>query len=178
MDFVYVNILNEGEIPYIRKKGPIFGYHMGVGVYSILARDPRVKIEKTTYENAVAKKAEYLEKKNEKIKIIQNIVEKEEKNQEPEIKSIVEKDPVDSEIDNILSEVTTTESSIGKNIYTEESKKTTEFRVYSNDELDDMTKIQLKTILKDRGYTSGVYAPKYHDSLFQLKTKVKKTQQL
>ena len=39
-----------------------------------------------------------------------------------------------------------------------------------------MTKLELKNILKERGYISGPYAGKYHDTVEMLIHKVKSTQ--
>ena len=64
-DFFYVNILNEGMIPWIMERGPLFAYYTSAGVYSLLARDPRVEIEITDKALADKRKAEYLAKKQQ-----------------------------------------------------------------------------------------------------------------
>ena len=47
-DYTYVNILNEGNIPLLNEKGPLFGYHIAAGVLEFLYRFPNLQIEETT----------------------------------------------------------------------------------------------------------------------------------
>ena len=209
MDFIYVNILNEGVIPYIREKGPLFGYRMATGVYSILSRDARLNMEITTPFKAEEAKRKYIESKQPVIEkevempkvVIANIPEQKFEDyttQTPmnvessatsisEIKEIIENDNDDNEIDSILENTPTEKSAmvvtfkddldIEEDSATISSKEEgTEIRAYTNKEIMSMTKAELRQILKDRGYVTGVYAPKYQDNLDKLRAKVKKTQ--
>lgn len=54
-----VNIKNKGMIPWIKKNGPLFGYMISDGLYSILSKDIRIIMERTTPELAAKAKAEY-----------------------------------------------------------------------------------------------------------------------
>lgn len=191
-DFIYVNILNEGSIPWIREQGPLFGYHMPISVYQILSRDPRLQMEITDYPNAKAKKEQYEAAKN--VKFVEKPIEvipeyrkpkMEEKlpikdevkievlDDEPE--DSVETENIDDELDAILDEIPDTKSEIPCDIMKDESESK-EFKTYTNKQLSVMTKKQLKDILMDRGYTKGPYAPKYHDHVEDLIKKVKNTQ--
>lgn len=197
-DYVYVNILNEGSIPWIRERGPIFGYHMPTSVYQLLSRDPRMKMELTDFSTMEAKKQAYLnsKKKVEEVKPIVVEEPKKEKNKYvEEINQLVEldipeipkeminealtiKQPVDSvddELDAILDEIPDTKSNINS-VINDENENKEEFVVYSARQLNKMTKGELKKILLDRGYTKGPYAPKYHDHVEDLIKKVKNTQ--
>lgn len=57
-----------------------------------------------------------------------------------------------------------------------EEKTNTEIVRYTKKKLEGMTKAQMKQILRDRGYTEGENAPKYHDTLQILIKKILKTQ--
>lgn len=72
IDFIYVNILNEGTIPWLRVKGPVFGYKIGYGMYQIIKRDPRLKIEIVTCSDDIesAKKKYYDSKKESELIIL------------------------------------------------------------------------------------------------------------
>ena len=190
MDFIYVNILNEGSLPYLREKGPLFGYHMASGVYSILSRDPRLKMEITTLKKAEERKNEYLAKKNATILKEEEIIEDKisievvetKVDETPEITTTVQPEKIteeisneaDDAIDKILDEKGDIPTAF--NVKLDETDTNQNNKVYSVDEIMNMTKAQLRQILKDRGYIRGPYAPKYQDNLEQLRTKVKKTQ--
>lgn len=182
-DYIYVNIFNEGMIPWIKEKGPLFGYRMPVGIYSIISRDPRIKIEFTTPENAEKARKDYLRKIGklpEEVhheKEIKSYVEP--KKETPvEIEPVVENtteeeiDPVDAEIDKITEGMDT---GIQMDCKIPDDS-TAKFRVYSTEELSAMTKAQMKKILIERGYIKGPYAPKYVDKLEDLAQKIRKTQ--
>ena len=57
-----------------------------------------------------------------------------------------------------------------------EEKTNTDIVTYTRKKLEGKTKAEMKQILKDRGYTEGEYAPKYHDTLEILIRKILKTQ--
>lgn len=196
-DYVYVNILNEGSIPWIRERGPIFAYHMPTSVYQLLSRDPRMKMELTDFSTLESKKQAYLNSKK-KIEEVKAAVVEEPKKEEKyieEIKEVVEADipeitekvknevldieqpinDVDDELDAILDELPDTKSNINS-VINDENENKEEFVVYSARQLNKMTKGELKKILLDRGYTKGPYAPKYHDHVEDLIKKVKNTQ--
>jgi len=185
-DYLYVNILNEGMIPWILERGPLFNYYTSYGVYELLMRDPRVNIELATKENIAQRRAEYAEKLRQRklatqkpqmaetLPIEDKIVVSVEPKEEPVVKT-VDKDSVDDELDNILDTLPDTKLEMETKI--PDSEDTKEFKVYKSKQLAEMTKKQLKDILIERGYTKGPYAPKYHDHLDELVAKVKKTQQ-
>lgn len=269
-DFVYVNILNEGPIIWINEMGPIFGYNMPMGIYSLMKDDPSIKMEFTTPERAKKQKIEYYKKKAEQKQQLLNsipkntpapveavkekeIVKEPEIIMEPatpqtvndsfipeekiEIKVEEKEEPIPETINNeenviepdnsigyvsekeLENSITTEtaeklndeDSSItqSKRIITEYNDlfnnnsdtdeedeeidlimadknptdifntlpaKKDEIKVYSNKELQGMTKSQLKKILAERGYIDGIYAAKYHDRVEDLIRKVKKTQ--
>lgn len=184
---VYVNILNEGRIPWLRKDGPLFGYKVGPGTYEILRRDPRVELVRIYHPSeAEAAKAKYLESKKEKETIILTevppmvegkVVPLVDEYTPTETVTIltepVEETSEDLEIDSILESVVE-EPKFKVNINNKETEKV---KSYTEEELNVMTKAQMKAILRDeRGYTEGPYAGKYHDTLEMLKRKVLSTQ--
>lgn len=269
-DFVYVNILNEGPIVWINEMGPIFGYNMPMGIYSLMKDDPSIKMEFTTPDRAKRQKIEYYQKKAEEkqqilnftaqnIPVTTEIIKEKETIREPEIimepaipqavndsfipeekieikveekeepiseiidnkediikssnnigyisekelenntqpgiiENLDEEDPYivqseriiteyndlfnnnsdtdeeDEEIDIIMADKITTD------IFDTLPAKKDEIKIYSNKELQGMTKSQLKKILAERGYVDGIYAAKYHDRVEDLIRKVKKTQ--
>jgi len=188
----YVNILNEGVIPWIRQTGPLFGYTLTEGVLSILKKDPRINIELTTPEDAKAKYLEYITKKKaeaqkkidavkmaEKIDLKDSLeIKVEKKPDEPvvptEVTKPVEPDPIDKAIDNVIAE------SDSKSVFEKESltKKPSApaNKKYSDEELSKLTKDQMAKILRDRGYVEGQYHPRYHDNRPDLIKKIKITQ--
>lgn len=90
---------------------------------------------------------------------------------------------LDDSIDSILEErmeelKEIEETGIGSNLKNELKKEAgkKDFQTYKEDDLLEMTKAQMKKILKSRGYESGPYAPKYHDTLEILRRKVLTTQ--
>lgn len=203
-DFVVVNIYNEEYIPWLRRKGPIFGEVLGYGIYEILSRDRNLIMELTTRNAALQKKKEYIERKFKKIREMEqqkNIIKNEEntndslkiqdkieiavieKKEEEKVQEqpkflespVVEKTDEDNEIDAILDTAPEKESAIKVDL-TEENKGTKEFKTYTNKQLKEMTKKDLKEILLDRGYSKGPYSPKYHDNIDTLILKVKRTQ--
>lgn len=205
MDFVYVNILNKGVIPYIREKGPIFGYRMPRGVYSILSRDPRIIMRVTTLADAEKEREAYYKRlQSQNSNALSETVKTEEKvtvnvinlnNNIPEkelspvvtaneINEIIEEDlknnpiNIDDEIDNILSEAPEQESAMKVSFKNDPDYVSADsnIKVYTTEEILSMTKAELKEVLKSRGYTRGMYAPKYQDTLEKLRVKVKRTQ--
>lgn len=188
-DYTYVNILNEGNIPLLNEKGPLFGYHIAAGVLEFLYRFPNLQIEETTPYQAEIKKAEYLRKKEEEKRAKEapmgDIVEPTdsititvvEKAVDPVLDNSITTDESDDEIDAILNSVeekkAETEETVVEDLLPDEDNK---FKFYSDLELSEMTKRQLGDILRSRGYTSGPYAPKYHDHVSELIAKVKRTQ--
>lgn len=192
-DFFYVNILNEGIIPWIFEKGPIFGRYTAAGIYELLARDPRVKIEITTRELAERRREEYLKEKKEKENSVKEPeVVKEEKKEEIveetiEIIKNVEPDEDDLLIDDILSDDEGEMISIDVDLSdTPPVLDADGMVIYSDEELSKMTKKQLKAILESRGHFgfTGKHFEKgdplgamYHDSVETLREKVRKTQE-
>ena len=196
VDFIYVNILNEGPLPWIRKSGPLFGYKIGYGMYQIIKKDPRLKIEivNSVAEIEAARK-KYLEEKKEKEEsskpiILHDSVESPEDKitvtpkvitevatpdtvKSDEIVENVEED-IDSQMDLVLDLLgeTPEESSF----IPSEKIKTNVVKSYTEEELSMMTKADLKNILKERGYTSGPFSGKYHDTIEVLRRKVISTQ--
>lgn len=196
VDFIYVNILNEGPLPWIRKSGPLFGYKIGYGMYQIIKKDPRLKIEivNSVAEIEAARKKYLEEKKAEeessKPIILHDSVESPEDKitvtpkvitevvtpdtvKSDEIVENVEED-IDSQMDLVLDLLgeTPEESSF----IPSEKIKTNVVKSYTEEELSMMTKADLKNILKERGYTSGPFSGKYHDTIEVLRRKVISTQ--
>lgn len=190
-DFLYINILTEGMIPWIQEVGPKFGYYTSFGMYDLLARDPRVTVEIATAENIAKRKVEYLEKvkarvapKNisksemkESLSINDSVVVTVEEKPETitEENSNEEEIEEHDELDEILDGIST---NLEMQTIIPQAEELKEFKIYKNKDLNGMTKKQLKQILLDRGYTKGPYAPKYHDHVEDLVEKVKKTQKI
>ena len=187
VDFIYVNILNEGPLPWIRKSGPLFGYKIGYGMYQIIRKDPRLKIEVVTSvaEIEAARKKYLNEKKaqeeaskpiilHDSVEVNDNVsvnvkTEPLEEIVTPDAVESLEED-IDSQMDLVLDflGVTPEES----NFIPSEKIKTNVVKSYTEEELSMMTKADLKNILKERGYTSGPFSGKYHDTIEVLRRKV------
>lgn len=189
-DFFYVNILNEGMIPWIMEKGPLFYYYTAAGVYDLLSRDPRVKIEITTRELAEQRKREFLAKYAKTVKVatpIENV--KIEDKLEIAVEPKVQNDEFDDEIDAILEKAPEVESAIKLDVSKipdpEPITDADGFVIYSEEQITKMTKKQLKEILESRGHAAGQrlvknddpFSPLYHDSVEELREKVRKSQE-
>lgn len=184
LDFIYVNILNEGPLPWIRKNGPLFGYKIGYGMYQIISKDPRIKIE---IVNSV-KEIEDARKKylDEKKKAEEKEIEKQPiiLHDSVEVSDIIEKESVelnddsdiDAQMDLLLEVMGETPAEPTTFILTEKISTKEDIKKYTDEELDIMTRAEMKNILKERGYTTGPYAGKYHDTVETLKRKVLSTQ--
>lgn len=55
----YVNILNNGFIPYLEINGPVYGYKIDAGMFHLLSRVEGVVIELTNEELTAKRKGEY-----------------------------------------------------------------------------------------------------------------------
>lgn len=87
------------------------------------------------------------------------------------------KDELDDEIDELLEGKTIPNGfNIDFKLDPDFVKSDTEFHFYTEEELQNMTKRQMKEVLKSRGYEKGPYAGKYHDTVEMLIQKVLKTQ--
>lgn len=191
VDFIYVNILNEGPLPWIRKSGPLFGYKIGYGMYQIIRKDPRLKIEVVTSvaEIEAARKKYLNEKKaqeeaskpiilHDSVEVNDNVsvnvkTEPLEEIVTPEAVESLEED-IDSQMDLVLDLLGETPEE--SNFIPSEKIKTNVVKSYTEEELSMMTKADLKNILKERGYTSGPFSGKYHDTIEVLRRKVISTQ--
>ena len=179
-----VNILNVGRIPWLHVDGPIFGYLITDGLLSLISKDPAVIVQLTTPDEAKKAKAEYeasLKKKEEiadQFSMADNFEIKTEKiasEEHPTIEKKVEKTSEDDEIDNILGDMNINSSDDG---FFSDAKpvEKPEVERYTKEQLLAMTKRQMKTILRERGYTEGPNAGKYHDTVEMLIEKVLRTQ--
>lgn len=188
MDYIYVNILNEGMIPWIKKKGPLFGYKLNAALIPILKRDSRIMIEFVKSEaDIVNARDRYLKRTKPtsetpstaevvtpKDEIVVNVIKDEPKDRIIE-NNIKDDDIIDSELDNVLSNIS--ETTTFKNpAIADKTDPEEPFKFYSDLELSNMTKSQMKKVLRGRGYLEGPYAGKYHDTVEMLKDKVRKTQ--
>ena len=189
-DFVYVNIYNEGQIPWMSDvTGPVFGMHLATGFYQFLARDPRVRIEITTLEEAREAERKYKAslKKEEPVeekKVDDRDLTLEEQVEVAEAIKLSEEplSDADNEIDSILAEeeAVATYESVDSEIKELLSKP----KVYAKEDLLKMSRKELSEILIKRGYApstkafekSSEFAPKYHDTIEVLAEKVLKTQ--
>ena len=180
-----VNILNENVmIPYLDIKGPIFGIDLAPGLAGAIAERRWVKIETTTYQDAMNKKKEYLyrlqkqkanddnrDKKDTVISKIAEPITSEIKEEIPKIGDVFEKKVYlsndDIDIDNIL------ENTIEENNVLPKKK----IRHYRMTTLEKMKKKELTQILIDRGIATGKYAPKYYDTCEKLIGKIVATQE-
>ena len=182
-----VNIFNKGMIPWIKREGPIYGLEVSNGLLSLLSADPRIDMKLTTREEAIRlataakeerlaaeRKAAEEKEKAEQLKVQDEVkIQKVETPAEgPVVETEVSTDNADDEIDSILEQESTAETSA----FEQSSESGDKIKKYTEEELSQMTKAQMKAILIERGYTSGPYAGKYHDTLADLVQKVLKTQ--
>ena len=177
-DYCYINILNEGNIPWLREKGPLFGYKISAGMLNIIRRDSRINfVVLTSREEGEKAKKEYYAKKEmkkllEEKPVVNNIPVKDED---------VNEDDNDSEIDKVLEEVGEMPEKpevvfVQPVVANKTDVLNSEIRKYTEEELLEMTKAQMKIILRERGHTSGPYSGKYHDTVEILIRKVLATQ--
>lgn len=188
-DYFHVNILNEGMIPWLFERGPLFGYYIPAGVYDLLKRDPRVTIEITTKELELQRRAEYAAKKNPQPKKESPVesVKVEDKVQIEVFNKPVENDEFDDEIDAILNNTPEIESvmKVDMNKIKDPVLDADGFVIYTEEEISKMTKKDLKAILETRGHAAGQrfvktddpFSPMYHDSVDDLREKVRKSQE-
>lgn len=185
MDSYYVNIYNEGMIPWLNQPGPIFGLEVNRGIYELLRIDPRIIMNLTTLANAKEEKERYLakiaaqkqavedaKKEQEKMSVHDEVVIQ--KVEEP-VTPVVETTPLteeDAAIDAALEGDNAKETAFTASAPSTKKK----VKKYTKAQLEGMTKAEMKAILADRGYTSGPYAGKYHDTVADLIEKVLKTQ--
>lgn len=187
LDHIYVNILNEGQIPWIRKTGPLFGYKIAYGMYQLIYNDPRLKIEIVkSKEEADRAREKYYASKNKKPIILHDDIKIEDEKpvilETPNVESVVlenteDEEMLDSQMDLLLEILDETpaepENPVVESI---KVKKEDVIRKYTEEELKQMTRTGMKNILKERGYVSGPYAGKYHDTSEILRHKVLSTQ--
>ena len=189
-DYFHVNILNEGMIPWIFEQGPKFGYYISAGMYDLLARDPRIKIEVTTSELAEQRKREYLAKKQPKKEVVKP-VETVEIKDEVKIEytapfvEVVENDADDDLIDAILEETPVEMMKIDIANAPDQQVDADGMAIYTEEQISRMGKKELKAILDTRGHAAGQrlvkntdpFSPLYHDSVDDLREKVRKSQE-
>lgn len=190
MDYKYVNIYNEGIIPWLNKKGPIFGLKIAPGVYSLLSKDPRISMRVTNQYEAESERKKYEERfiqpevknpqdtKKDTIKLA-SIEETKINDIKEEIPSLTE--TVISDDDDELDKIDTDniDTSFSNNIVLEKIEDSLENEnatKYTKKKLEVMTKAELKAILRERGYLEGPNAGKYHDTHDKLIEKVLRTQ--
>lgn len=219
IDYIYVNILNEGPIPWIREVGPLFGYKMSMGIYHIISKDRRLNIEIVRSQEDVDRaKTEYYASKEKKEPIIlhddieikdelstiteivatplvddlvcmDNEIELESQDDhdywddneleysgdEQGTEDDLDEDDLDAQVDLLLEILDETPKTPETEYVRIEPVKSDIIR-YTEEQLMEMTKAQMKGILRDRGYINGPYAGKYHDTLEILRHKVLTTQ--
>ena len=158
-------------IPWLREKGPLFGYRVARGIFDFLSRDPRIQIEITTYEKAKAAEFKYNQSKKKKgtadsLHVDDAVVIITEPAKVEDVTSVEVAVPSVSDVkEDLKIEVVSSDEEIDP-----------AFVFYTDEQLNQMKKIELKEILKNRGYEKGPYAPKYQDRIDDLITKIKKTQ--
>ncbi len=182
-----VNILNENVmIPYLDMMGPVFGIDLAPGFAGAIAERRWVKIERTTYLDAMRKKKEYearLAAEKTKLEVVevktaaetQPIVEEPVVNIDEVFDKKVEVTEEDKAIDDIISEsidrILDTTIDDGGII----PKK--KIRHYRMSTLENMKKKDLAQILINRGIATGKYSPKYYDTCEKLFAKIVATQE-
>lgn len=197
---MYVNILTDKYIPYINLKGPLFGYNISEGVYPLLRYAPYpIEIVNSEADVINAKKKweeEHTPKKSEPIILndsvtvsdnimINDTILEDTKPEQNLLKTEVSNDADDDEIDSLL-EGETYKSNIGSSVADVINNSDNSVTIYSDEEINNLTRKQCKEILESRGYKSATekftkssqYAAKYHDTVEDLREKVKITQQL
>jgi len=192
-DYVLVNIYNEGMIPWIKKQGPLREVSIGLGVYTIMLKDPRINME-LSY---VAKERERveLERKNQlareatikEVEKLKKVIEKEAIEEIEKQAPVILSEKIELEDSINFNENESIEEKIKEELSKSEEEETDVFEIklkenetiiekFSEKDLDEMTKDAMKSILKKRGYKEGPFAGKYHDTAEILKEKIRKTQ--
>lgn len=180
-----INIYNETFIPVIGTQGPVFGYQVSEGVYSLLKLYPWLDIKRTTAAGAVEEKRKYFaNKRNDTPKenfAVRDEIQILEVDTEPKQDGI----DLDKEIDKLVEEYIETRTAKTETVVKKEEdiqpldlseEERASIVKYSNLQLRQMTKKQLKAILIERGHTNDEYTGRYHDTVDMLVQKVKATQ--
>ena len=193
---MYVNILTDKYIPYINLKGPLFGYNISEGVYPLLRYAPYPIEIVNSEEDVISAKKRWKEERspkksesiilNDSITVTDNFMIKDvilEKQVDDFLKPGVISDSDDLEIDSLLDSEEYKSNIISSLTEVNESE---DVKHYTDDEINNLTKKQCKEILESRGYKSSTekfvqssqLAAKYHDTVEDLRRKVKITQSL
>jgi len=194
LGLIAVNIHTKGRIPWLNLMGPRYNINISNAIYQLLVSDPRVEIyrvendpkikqgqkEQVKEEKPVVTATTSTLKVDDSVKIekvaepekVETIVEqiKETKKEEVVVTTFVddkeqkeEIDPIDEEIETKLAELPE-EPELEFKI-PEEEKDGTVMVMYKKEDLEPMTKSQLKRILNiERGFEPGhQYYGSHHD---------------
>ena len=183
-----VNIYNKGQIPFLFREGPLLNHLIGDSAYNILKSRPDIEMELVNGkdEELEEKLKRQREAKEEEAKTSE-IVAEESYSEEVAVEEpsetlpediTVEDDDIDAAIDALGQMDIPTFDPDMSNLESLEEVQTekSEIKKYSKKKLETMTKRELKEILKERGYIEGRLAPKYHDTVATLVSKVLETQ--
>lgn len=203
MSNIKVNIHNEGKIPWLNIQGPRYNISISSPIYGMLRNDPRVIMypaeDDPIMRDKLAEK-ERLAAIEEKVVVVDKVVVEEEIVL-PKEEEVVEEVPTEIEEEfpqvQIIKDFKTTDDDLlideALNALPEEDEEEfgdEEFddlpfeneivkEVYTNEELLELTKENLKTILNDdRGHQPGTeFYGRYHDNHGVLVQKVLDSQE-
>jgi len=221
MNLIKVNIHTKGNIPWINKIGPLYGWELSPALFRLLSQDRRVeiylveddpkkplvkkvvevkvepeedlfyvepeKIKEETKEELPSVEKQWIpeEKVNEAlaepIKPVEVIVAEKEEFKLPnflEETIATEDDKIDEAIAAALEELPEIDDDeLEFDEYKEDEIINYESsRIYTSEELANMTKADMKEILKERGHINDEYTGRYHDNVDVLIRKVLETQ--
>jgi hypothetical protein len=167
-DYVYVNIHNKDIIPFLRRRGPVYGMGMSVQLYNRLREIPGVEIY-TIQQDEERKIAAQIKKVTEEVIAPkpQTTVRLEPK-VVPVVQTVITKDETDLLIDaklNQLPEDREDDIVLNETDFAEIAEKAS-IKKYEPSVLKEKTKAQLKQILNvERGFEPGhKYYGGYHDN--------------
>jgi hypothetical protein len=163
-DYVHVNIHNKDIIPFLRRRGPIYGMGMSVQLYNRLREIPGVEIY-TVQQDEERKIADQIKKVTSNVSD-ENIWLKPQAT--PTVQTVVAKDETDLLIDaklNQLPEDKEDDIVLNETDFVEIAEKGS-IKKYELSVLNEKTKAQLKNILNvERGFEPGhKYYGGYHDT--------------
>jgi hypothetical protein len=166
-----VNIHNNGVIPILNRKGPLYNVEISPGVYSLLLKMGTI-IKMANNDNLMTQP---------QIQATQQVQQKTPEQQVKKPEPI--KDAVDQKIEERLSSLPEESDVNSQIVLTEEEKKSMEIiapdtKKYTEAELKKLTGDQLRRILNSRGHKdiNDPLAPRWRDNNTQLREKIFKTQ--
>lgn len=164
-----VNIHDNGMIPLLNRKGPLYNLEVSPGVYSLLLK-MNVMVKPASGDTLMAQAQP------------QPVVQQQQPQQIAKPAPVI-KDAVDQKIEDRLSSMPEDKDPNEQIVLTEAEKKAMEAPVpdtkkYTEEDLKKLTGEQLRKILNSRGHkdVNDPLAPRWRDNNTQLREKIFKTQ--